>query len=69
MSKLYFKAAVNAEGHLSVTDPVGVAKLSDAMPSYADAKALLLQDCVPVVVQVVRVMRVTEAVEMLPEGA
>lgn len=66
MSKLYFKAAVNAEGHLVVTDSEGKPTMGAATPTYEEAKALLVQDCIPVVVQVVRVMRVTETVESLP---
>ena len=65
MSKLYYKGAVNSEGQLTITDPVGVGALSQATPTYEEAKALLVQDCIPVVVQVVRVMRVTETVESL----
>lgn len=54
---LYFKAAVNAEGHLvplPSNDNVGAATPGLCVFSYDEAHTLELQDCRPVIVQVMR---------------
>lgn len=63
-TKLYYKGAVNAEGQLVVTDPTGYGNMGGATFTVDEAKALELQDCRPVVVQVVRAFMVkTDVVE------